>query len=300
MTCNVQFEPSGISVPCEAGTSILDAARLAGVPMTAICGGRGTCGKCQVRIVSGTAPAAEPTEERTLSAAALAAGYRLACLHPVHEDLVIESLPITSHGKREAPGEERPFDLTPVVRRHALQLTPPSVTQPIDDASNLLKALQAKAGVRCTGFDVRVLQSLPDTLRGARWNVLVSEREEEIVAVRSGDVQSPCLGIAVDLGTTNIAAYLYDLTDGRQITAVGAANPLASYGADILSRLSYAQRQPGHGARLQQILVKALDLLVSYTTEAHGYRPADVDEMVVVGNSGMHHLFLNFNARQSA
>ena len=102
----------------------------------------------------------------------------------------------------------------------------------------------------------------------------------------------------MDLGTTNVATYLYNLDNGGLLGVFGAANPLASYGADILSRLAYAQRGPEHGARLQRTLVKTLNLLIEHAVKSAGCTPADVEEMTVVGNSGMHHLFLNLPPRQ--
>ena len=102
----------------------------------------------------------------------------------------------------------------------------------------------------------------------------------------------------MDLGTTNVATYLYNLDNGSLLGVFGAANPLASYGADILSRLAYAQRDPENGARLQRTLVKTLNLLIEHAVKSAGCTPADVEEMTVVGNSGMHHLFLNLPPRQ--
>ena len=298
MPYTVRFEPWGTAVECSADQSLLDAARLAEIPVGAVCSGRGTCGKCQVRILTEPAPPPVGTETTVVAAGALEQGYRLACMHPVDRDLTVEILPIISHGKGEAPPLERSFELAPAVRRLIVTLEPPSLDRPVDDGSNLLAAL-ADAGLpHITEMDYRAAQELPETLRSADWHVAVSVRGSEVIGIRPAAHAAPSLGLAVDLGTTNVATYLYNLDNGSLLGVFGAANPLASYGADILSRLAYAQRGPENGARLQRTLVKTLNLLIEHAVKSAGCTPADVEEMTVVGNSGMHHLFLNLPPRQ--
>ena len=324
MPYTVRFEPWGVSVDCTAEQSLLDAARLAEIPVGAVCSGRGTCGKCQVRILTETIPLPAQGELTTVAAGALAQGYRLACMHKVDRDLTVEILPIISHGKGEAPPLERSFELAPAVRRQAVTLEPPSLDRPVDDGSNLLGALAAAGLPEIAEIDYRTAQALPEVLRSADWRVAVSVRsaafgieplggrqgirpaeastpgryatttgQGEVIGIRPAAHAAPPLGLAVDLGTTNIATYLYNLNDGTLLGVFGAANPLASYGADILSRLIYAGRSPENGARLQQTLVKALNLLIEHAAKTAGLAPHDLEELVVVGNSGMHHLFLN-------
>jgi uncharacterized 2Fe-2S/4Fe-4S cluster protein (DUF4445 family) len=380
----VRFEPWGSAVECTADQSLLDAARLAEIPVGAVCSGRGACGKCQVRVLTAPPPPTQ-AERTTVAAGALEQGFRLACMHKADRDLTVEILPIISHGKGEAPPLERAFELAPAVRRQDVTLEPPSLDRPVDDGSNLLDALAAAGLLHVTETDYRVAQALPELLRSAEWRVAVSVRSattapgiepsgghsprqaqpaeasipegrtsgiepsgghsprqaqpaegsipegrtsgiepsgghsprqaqpaeasiltrqalalsaDEIIAVRPGFTAPPPLGLAVDLGTTNIATYLYNLNDGALLGVFGAANPLASYGADILSRLIYAQRSPENGGRLQRTLVKALNLLIEHAAQTAGFTPADVEELTVVGNSGMHHLFLNLPSGQ--
>ena len=298
MPYTVRFEPWGTAVECSADQSLLDAARLAEIPVGAVCSGRGTCGKCQVRILTEPAPPPVGTETTVVAAGALEQGYRLACMHPVDRDLTVEILPIISHGKGEAPPLERTFELAPAVRRLIVALEPPSLDRPVDDGGNLLAALAGAGLPHIAEMDYRTSQELPETLRSADWRVAVSVRGSEVIGVRPAAHAAPSLGLAVDLGTTNVATYLYNLDNGGLLGVFGAANPLASYGADILSRLAYAQRGSENGARLQRTLVKTLNLLIEHAVKSAGCTPADVEEMTVVGNSGMHHLFLNLPPRQ--
>ena len=101
------------------------------------------------------------------------------------------------------------------------------------------------------------------------------------------------MGLAVDMGTTNIAAYLHRMEDGELLDVLSVPNPLSTYGADIIARMSYAAAAPGNGADIQRILVKCLNSLAESAARDHGCTAREIEEMVVVGNSGMHHLFLD-------
>jgi uncharacterized 2Fe-2S/4Fe-4S cluster protein (DUF4445 family) len=297
MTYLIHFEPWGADVRVEGDLTLLDAARQADVAVSATCSGRGTCGKCQVRIASGYLPPPTPADVANVPPPALENGFRLACQHKVAGDVTLEVLPVVSHGKAQAPLFERSFPFAPAIHRRVVQLEPPSLHRPIDDGSNLLNTLTAM-GAGPVEIDYRVAQDLPGALRSGGWRVALSLRDGKLVAVRRAADAAPPLGLAVDLGTTNIAAYLYSLTEGTLFGVFGAANPLSTYGADIISRLTYASRSAANGAQMQRVLVKGLNLLIEQCTVAAGYAPADIEELVVVGNSGMHHLFLDFPSRQ--
>ncbi len=287
----VRFEPWGTVVASAAGQTLLDVARLADIPVGAVCGGAGTCGKCQVRILAGPLAAPSPVERDVLGAEALAQGYRLACRYPVNGDLEVEILPVVSHGKGALPPMERAVAFDPATRRRAVTLEPPDLARPVDDGGNLLAATGAKV------LDYRVAQLAPEVLRAAKWQVTASLHGDEIIAVQPSTGAPPPLGLAIDLGTTNIAAYLYNLEDGAPLGVFAAANPLASYGADILTRLVYAQQNRENGERLQRVLVRALNLLIEHATATLGYAPDAVEDAVIVGNTGMHHLLLALPAR---
>ena len=291
MPGTVRFEPWGAIVECATGQTLLDAARLADIPVGAVCGGNGTCGKCQVRILSGGIAPPLEVERAVLAPEALAEGFRLACRYPVAGDLAVEILSVAAHGKGTPPVLDGVALLSPAIRRVSAILRPPSLEHPTDDGSSLLEATGASE------LDYHVAQVAPEILRTAGWEVEASVRNGELIALRPARSAPPPLGIAIDLGTTNIAAYLYNLSHGASLGVFTVANPLASYGADILTRLIYAQRSPEQSRRLQHVLVRALNLLLSRATGMAGYAPGDVEDVVIVGNTGMHHLLLNLPSR---
>ena len=244
MPTTVRFEPWGVTVEGTAEQSLLDAAQQAEIPIGAVCGGRGTCGKCLVRILTQPAPSPVEAERKVVAASALEQGFRLACMHRPDRDLTVEILPIISYGKGEAPPLERLLELAPPVRRLNVTLTPPSLDRPIADGDNLLAGLAEAGWPNVTEIDYRSAQMLSEVIRQGDYRVSTSVRNSEIISVRPANRAVPPLGLAVDLGTTNIATYLYTLNDGTLLGVFGAVNPLVSYGADILSRLIYAGRLP--------------------------------------------------------
>ena len=298
MSFIVRFEPWGVELRCENHLTVLDAARQAEVPIGATCNGRGTCGKCQVRVVSHPLPLPTAQDLAALTPQALERGFRLACQLRVSADTTVEVLPTVALGKEGAPLLERPFVFSPPVRRAPVDLAPPTLSRPIDDAGNLFEALEANGVQGVSSIDYRVAQEVPRVLRAAEWQVAASLRGEEIIAVQPQVGSLPPLGAAIDLGTTNIAVYLYRLDDGSLLDVRSAPNPLAPYGADIISRLIYAANNSDNGSRLQRILVKALNLLLERSIETAGSSTGSVEEVVIVGNSGMHHLLLNLAADQ--
>jgi uncharacterized 2Fe-2S/4Fe-4S cluster protein (DUF4445 family) len=293
----VRFEPWGREVRVEPGRTLLEAAREAEIPLGALCGGRGTCGKCVVRIVAGPVADATSPERSLLGQSAIDQGQRLACTSAVSADTVVETFPIRVHGKTEAPLIERAFAFSPPVQRRALRCDPPTIDRPMDDEGTLFAALQRSAGTVVRSVDWDVARGIPEILRSSQWNVEAAVRDGELVALRPASPASVPLGAAVDLGTTNIALYLYRCDTGSLESVCGAPNPLSTYGADIISRLMYGVQEAGNGGKMQRILVKALNLLAERATKELGCAPTDIDEMVVVGNSGMHHLFLDLPGR---
>jgi uncharacterized 2Fe-2S/4Fe-4S cluster protein (DUF4445 family) len=297
MKRTVTFEPSGTAIDIEEGKTLLDAAQAAGIPMGAVCGGRGTCGKCRVRIADGAAPPVSEAEKQILSPAAVRGGERLACRTTVTGSITVETLQITGHGKSEAPPQEPSFVPVPVILRCAVSVLPPTLANPLDDQESFRAALERAGAVEVREMDYRVVQTLPALLRASEWRVTSSIRAGEVIAVRATGASAASLGLAVDLGTTTIAAYLHRLEDGELLGVATAANPLATYGADIISRMTYASKAPGNGAQLQRILAKAMTSLAASVAEEQGFAREDIEEMVVVGNSGMHHLFLDLPGR---
>lgn len=306
----VVFTPSGKRGRFAAGTDLLSAARALGVDLDSVCGGRGICGRCQVTIgegafaklgiVSGPASvtAAGAVEARYVDKrGSLAPGRRLGCQARLCGDVAVD-VPPDSQAHRQVvrkSADERPVEVDPVVHLHYVEVAEPDMHEPSGDARRLLDALEAQWGLGGLALPLAVLSGLQKTLRDGGWTVTAAVRHRsEIVAVFPGFV-GRAAGVAVDIGSTTIAAHLCDLETGTVLASAGAMNPQIRFGEDLMSRVSYAMMNPGGATELTRAVREAVDSLVGTVATEAAVAREHVVELVVVGNPVMHHLFLGLD-----
>lgn len=298
--CTVTFQPSGRRGPAALGQDLLSVARGLGVEIESQCGGKGTCLKCRVRIESAADSVSAPAEaeSRALSAEAIAAGMRLACQTRVAGNARVfvpeESRRTQQVVRKEAGARTVPLD--PAIKRYHLALEAPTMQDPVADAERLLAALERQHGLVGLKFDLEVLQTLPGVARHAKWDLTVIVwRDESVVEVRpAGDLRR-ALGLALDVGTTTIAVYLTDLADGEILATESAMNPQVAFGDDVISRLYHVVHDPEGLGRLHEAVVAEVNSLATKAVERNGAALTDILDVVMVGNTAMHHLFLGLD-----
>jgi uncharacterized 2Fe-2S/4Fe-4S cluster protein (DUF4445 family) len=300
LSYTVDFQPVGRRGACPEGGTLLDAARALGVDLASVCGGYGTCGSCKVQIVAGELTPAGLREQRELSAAELAQGYRLACLAEPLSDCRVHVPPesLTALQRTQVEGLEVPAEVRPSVTTCVVDIAPPTLDDLRGDDERLCEVVSATCGLEATVADLAVARQASTELRRLNWQARVTLRGSEVVHI--APVDEPWLGLAVDIGTTKIATYLVDLATGQTLDARGAMNPQIAYGEDVIARLVYASKGEAESRRMQTLLVDGLNQLVSSACSAAGARPADVVDAVVVGNTAIHHLFLGLPVPQLA
>lgn len=291
-TCRVLFEPSGREVVVRAGQTVLEAARLARLPLTSVCGGVGTCGKCRVRA---PAIAPNPLDDIHLSEEEVRRGYRLGCQIKVLNSLVLELPPRPRETglKVLRQGLGRPVLVDPAVRQAHLEVPRPDPYSDLADWERVKSCLPPAWGP--VEISLPLLRQLPGLLRTADYRLTATVLDGRLIALAPGDAFAPCCGIAFDLGTTTLVGYLFDLREGRQRAVVSALNPQVAYGDDVISRLGYAMAEPQGQTRLQEVLVEALNALMEEAAALAGVSPEHIYEIVAVGNMAMHHLFLGLD-----
>ncbi|MGB2856979.1 MAG: ASKHA domain-containing protein, partial [Dehalococcoidia bacterium] len=271
-----------------------------GVDIASLCGGQGTCHSCKIQLLSGTVSAPTGNEREVFSSKELKDGWRLACqTYPASDcKLNVPSESMTTKQRAQVEGLEITVAPEPPVQAYHLKLAAPSLSNPQADAEHLLQELNHQHHLPCNRVDIDVMRLLSPQLRSWKWQCQTSVRDNEVIAL--GPWPSRQLGLAVDLGTTKIASYLIDLSDGRTLAAKGDMNPQIRYGEDIISRINSAIKSPKKGVQLQQITVEALNQLVADLCADIHANTEEIVEAVVVGNTAMHHLFLGLPVRQLA
>lgn len=297
MSLSIEFEPLGKRAEGRQGETLLEGARRSGVALVAVCGGMGVCGSCKVRVLQGEISPPTQSELEHLSPSELAKGWRLACqvrpLGPLKVFVPAESL--THEYRLQVEGLQVSFDLSPRVKGMVVEVTPPDLSDPRADAERVLSALE---GVSCEALDLEAIRRLPWILRENSFRVKVAIRKEELIGVFP--VGTPLLGVAVDLGTTKVALYLVDLETGKTLAAKGIPNPQIAWGEDIITRLQKAIDNPDLARQMQEAVLLALNEEIKGLCHKLGRSEEEVMEMVLVGNTAMHHLFLGLPVRQLA
>jgi uncharacterized 2Fe-2S/4Fe-4S cluster protein (DUF4445 family) len=308
-TYKVIFQPSGSRGPIKEGMSIIEAARDLGVGVESICGGKRTCGKCKVVIQEGffekfgiksTMDNLSPlTEEemRKLKPKELSANYRMACSAKIKGDLLV-FIPEESRSGgqivRKAAGEVR-VEIEPPIKKYYVELEKASLTDPLADQERLLKALFKDHKIKGLEIDFITLRTLPDILREGDWKITATVWSgREIIKVEPG-VNDLMIGLAIDIGTTSVVGYLTDLRTGKVLAVDSMMNPQVMYGEDVMARITYAMSHEDGLEKMNDAIIDGLNKIIRKSAKKAGLKPEDVLEIVLVGNTAMHHIFLGIN-----
>ena len=305
----IVFTPSGRRGRFRIGTPVLQAARSLGVDIDSVCGGRGICGRCQVVVSEGDFP----KHGLTSSAASLCAltevergfdgerplveGRRLSCHAKIETDVVIDVPPDSQVHKQvvRKAAEAHDLVLNPLVSLHYVEVQEPDMHDPSGDLRRLEDALEFEWGLTDLGCDLKVLQVLQPVLRKGGWKVTVAvHSRQRIIAVWPG-LHKHLFGMAVDVGSTTIAAHLCNLETGEVVASAGVMNPQIRFGEDLMSRVSYVMMNPGGEVDMTHAVRAALNELARDVAAQAGITAQDILEATFVGNPIMHHLLMGIN-----
>ncbi|MFO1468475.1 MAG: ASKHA domain-containing protein [Steroidobacteraceae bacterium] len=305
----IVFTPSGKRGRFPVGTPILQAARSLGVDIDSVCGGRGICGRCQILVSEGEfakhgirssvdslTPVSEP-ELRYARRQPMLEGRRLSCSTKLLHDVVID-VPPSSQVHRQVvrkDADTRDIKLHPVVRLHYVEVQEPDMQDPSGDLRRLLDALEFEWRLSNLECDLTVLQKLQAALRAGQWKVTVAvHAAKQIIGVWPG-FHETAFGMAVDVGSTTIAAHLCDLLSGELVAAAGLMNPQIRFGEDLMSRVSYSMMNPGGFVQMTTVVREALSTLAADVAASAKIQVEDILEATIVGNPIMHHLVLGID-----
>ncbi len=331
----IVFTPSGKRGSFEIGTKVLDAARQLGVDIDSVCGGRAICGRCQINVLVGdfakhnihsdftSVTEISEAEKKYAERRGLNEDRRLSCQSLLKSDAVID-VPASSQVHQQVvrkENESHDIDINPIIKPyyvnvakqkekpleqksnsslHEIKTFKISVEEPdmhkgTGDLSRLKVALSEEWGLDNLTCSLDVLQSLQPVLREGEWKVTVAVRNnEEIIAVFPG-FKDELFGIAVDVGSTTIAAHLCDLSTGEVSGSAGLMNPQIRFGEDLMSRVSYIMMNEGGEKDLTRVVREAINEIITTIISENNIDAEDILEMTLVGNPIMHHLVLGID-----
>jgi uncharacterized 2Fe-2S/4Fe-4S cluster protein (DUF4445 family) len=329
------FQPSGRRGEVNKGVTIIEASRQLGVDIESLCGEKKVCGKCTIRIEEGFFEkygiqsskdhAGEwlIEEEKFINKEQREAGYRLGCCARVEGDLLVFVPEESRAGKQVVSKAARDINIewNPAVEYYYVEVSEPTIQEPTGDLERILEALNHKYGLKNLDIDYLTLQGLPNQLRKGKWKVTVAIwMDKEILEVFPGKLKD-YYGMAIDVGTTTVAAYLCNIATMEVVDTVSMMNPQCKYGEDVMSRITYHMMHQDGLAKMSADIITGLNSLVTQACEATHppkknkksrsgkeetiktekdthypcLNPTDIIDMTIVGNTAMHHILLKLN-----
>jgi uncharacterized 2Fe-2S/4Fe-4S cluster protein (DUF4445 family) len=288
----VKYLPFDRTTRVPPGTTLFSAAHWIGLPIDSTCGGRGTCGKCKVRVVQG---AAEVTtaDHRQLLKEEIEGGWRLSCQTRIYEDMVCDVPQLLRVPKAATMGLGRLVILDPNVRKVYLELAEPTLEDQRSDMMRLKDALTEEGHDMEAG--VPVMRTIPNALRDSGFKVTAVLAGEQLVALEPGDTTDECFGVAFDVGTTTLVGTLMNLRTGMAAGVLSTLNGQAPFGADVISRVSHGMNGPEAVLELQTAVVTTMNGILADLYRETGVSPDRTYEAVVVGNATMLHLLFGID-----
>ncbi len=305
----VVFTPSGRRGRFVKGTTVLQAARSLGVDLDSVCGGRAMCGRCQIELSTGSfAKHGVQSREENLSSFSqfeneysrtheFLDGRRLGCSVKILGDVVIDVPPESQVHKQvvRKRAEVHDINLNPVIRMYYVEVQEPNMYDPSGDLQRLKDALEFDWRLENLSCDLRQIQKLQSALREDDWKVTAAVHDgSQIVAVWPG-FRDQAYGLAIDVGSTTIAAHLCNLSSGEVVESAGIMNPQIRFGEDLMSRVSYLMMNPGNEEAMTREVRLAIQRLAEDVAKAHGIDIEDILDVVFVGNPIMQHLLLGIS-----
>jgi len=270
---------------------LADKIQEAGINLSAYCSKRGLCGKCFVEIIDGKLPPPLEKEDFFLKQKKLSKNHRLACLYKIQGDLsvkvpqesLIQETTILTTGIRQQ------FLIDPPVKKYHLQLAKPRISSP----DSIAELFQTSLRERNLNFPLNLLKKLPDILERNRYDItVVMHKENEILNVERGETTAYNFGLAIDIGTTTLVVELIDLNTGETRDTATAMNSQVKFGADVVSRISYAFHNQKNLEELRNSIIKTLNKMITQLLKRNRIDPDFVYEIAAAGNTSMNHLLL--------
>ena len=297
----VTFLPSYRKIDVARGSTILEAAQRAGLNINVVCGGQGKCGKCVVYVQSGKTEFDLQKYPQFFNEDELKKGACLACETTVQGDLqvLVPESTLIQEQKILVEGWEGEIELHPSVRKYFVELQPPTLTDPSPDLTRLLWGIQKSGGPVAEKIYVplEVMREIPTLLRHSDWKVTgtiaLVPGGYRLIDLQENDTSKRIYGAAVDLGSTTVVAYLWDLVSGRVAAVASNYNKQISCGEDILARVNFARKNGL--TKLQALAAESINAALTTASNSAGIDREDIYEVVVAGNTVMTHMLLGID-----
>jgi len=291
--------PNRVIIPKDHET-LMEALIRHQLPVQAICNGKGTCGKCKVRM---TGNVSEPSDRdlKHLNSLELQAGFRLACSVQPKDGMVTELNFVESQDRKvSALKDMKKTTLDPRVEKVYIQSSKPTLADERGDWDRVVEALSTVTGRSYDQISLYILSKVPEILRADEFALTVTVSEDKILEIEAGDTTKRLYGVAVDVGTTSVAVALLDLNSGDILKVVSTENEQTAYGADVISRITFSMESQESAIVLRNAIRRTINHLLEELESQTNVGKNEIYKMTIVGNTTMQHLFLGLDVSHLA
>ncbi len=278
----------------EKGQNLLELLRNEHIAINSPCNGNGTCGKCKVRIMSGHLPNASQNEIKVLGAEAIEAGYRLSCGYEVQSDVELALENDNSQAQIVTEGKQRAIAFLPIVTKENITLEKPDLSCQKADYERVID------GSLVGSPNIKLIRELPDIIREKDYNISLIKMGTKLLGVEAGDTSKELYGVAVDIGTTTIATYLIDLSNGQRLCVHSGLNTQKVFGADVISRIKHSNENQAGLKEMHDLIINQINTSIEAMCKEVNIARTSIYAIILVGNTTMMHFLLKVSAKNIA
>lgn len=309
-----------VEIDGEKGQSLLELLRKAGLNVDTPCNGNGTCGKCSVKVLSGCLPEPLPNELKLLGAKAVQEGYRLSCNYQLKSDIELELEAKSTKADIVTEGVLRKVELMPIVTKERVKLDKPGLEDQRADFERVMQRNFQTESKKADGQDqsesywqngfaelspngtdrLELIRLLPEILRQQDFEITLVKSGERLLGVEAGDTSRALYGVAIDIGTTTLAAYLIDLNTGERLAVQPVLNPQKSFGGDVISRIKHTIDNIDGLEELHSLIISAVNECITELCRTSKISQDEIYAVTLVGNTTMTHFLLKVSAKHIA
>ncbi len=315
----VIFQPEGRDIEVPVGTNLMECSIKAGFHIDAVCGGKGTCGKCKVYAWGSLSDVTE-SEKKHISPEGFERGMRLACQAQVTGDVRVSIPDVTRVRVQQILLDGTPvkYPVNPEVKKYYVEIPEPTLkdsrsdwerveyelvkkifpsgseTDEIYNAESLMKS-----GINLN-ISLELLRKLPALLRESQFRLTAVIRDRDVIDLEPGDTTGEVYGVAFDIGTTTVVGYLIDLASGREVATASVMNGQVIYGDNVISRIDFTVNEKDGLEKMQEQIVRVINEIIDSLIEKSGVSRDRIYEMTEVGNSCMQHLLFGLDPKSLA
>ena len=263
-------------------------AQKSGLEFTAPCGGKQKCGKCLVKTVAKTQP--PNSDEKRLLGDKLIQGFRLACFINAEDGMIVEIPSNNTKTKILTNSKLEINSIRPAVAIKRIKAEIPHLDKQISDINNVLK----NSSMKIDKNNLPLLKDLKDAIADSNNEPTLISYYDIIKGIEHKE-NGHFFGIAVDIGTTTIAAYLYNLENGSFTDVFSELNDQKQFGADVITRINYAETENNGLEIMNKVLINQLNEMIQKVCEKNSLKNNDIYMVTLAGNTTMMHFLMGLD-----